>query len=572
MILFKSVTYKNFLATGNNPITISLDSTNTTLIVGQNGAGKSTIIEAIVFALFNKSFRKVNKNQLINSINEKDCVVEVIFSVGATEWLVRRGMKPGIFEIHKNGILLDQHSSVVDQQKWFEQYVLKLNYKSFTQIVVLGSSTFVPFMQLPAASRREIIEDLLDIRIFSTMNVILKDKVKTSGEELRNYETDIAFLKEKAEMQSNHIKSLEKTAKKTISQKQDKIVELEDGVEVLNKNIETSNDHSTKLLEELTKFNGIDIKIKKLEKDITTNSNLIIRTEKEENFFVENDVCPKCTQPITEEVKKNHILQSSKIIHDTTQIVKKYKNQLQTANKLIEKQSVMNIEVSDINWDIKSKLQTIRTTQKIISDIKSEIEDLKNDSLDIDSEKEKLSAIGNEGLSVQKSITDIKDTKRNYDVISSLLKDGGIKSMIIRKYLPVMNQLINKYLQELDFYVNFTLDEEFNESIKSRHRDDFTYSSFSEGEKMRIDLALMFTWRSIAKLKNSANTNLLILDEVFDSSLDVGGTDEFLRIIRGVQDDTNIFIISHKGDVLLDKFDRVMKFDKVKNFSNVTVS
>jgi len=572
MILFKSVTYKNFLATGNNPITISLDSTNTTLIVGQNGAGKSTIIEAIVFALFNKSFRKVNKNQLINSINEKDCVVEVIFSVGTTEWLVRRGMKPGIFEIHKNGILLDQHSSVVDQQKWFEQYVLKLNYKSFTQIVVLGSSTFVPFMQLPAASRREIIEDLLDIRIFSTMNVILKDKVKTSGEELRNYETDIAFLKEKAEMQSNHIKSLEKTAKKTISQKQDKIVELEAGVEVLNKNIETSNDHSTKLLEELTKFNGIDIKIKKLEKDITTNSNLIIRTEKEENFFVENDVCPKCTQPITEEVKKNHILQSSKIIHDTTQIVKKYKNQLQTANKLIEKQSVMNIEVSDINWDIKSKLQTIKTTQKIISDIKSEIEDLKNDSLDIDSEKEKLSAIGNEGLSVQKSITDIKDTKRNYDVISSLLKDGGIKSMIIRKYLPVMNQLINKYLQELDFYVNFTLDEEFNESIKSRHRDDFTYSSFSEGEKMRIDLALMFTWRSIAKLKNSANTNLLILDEVFDSSLDVGGTDEFLRIIRGVQDDTNIFIISHKGDVLLDKFDRVMKFDKVKNFSNVTVS
>ena len=572
MILFKSVTYKNFLATGNNPITISLDSTNTTLIVGQNGAGKSTIIEAIVFALFNKSFRKVNKNQLINSINEKDCVVEVVFSVGATEWLVRRGMKPGIFEIYKNGVLLDQHSSAVDQQKWFEQYVLKLNYKSFTQIVVLGSSTFVPFMQLPAASRREIIEDLLDIRIFSTMNVILKDKIKTSAEELRNFETDIAFLKEKAEMQTNHIKSLEKTAKKTITQKQDKIVELEEGIEVLNKTIETSNNHATQLLEELTKFNGIDIKIKKLEKEITTNTNLIARTEKEENFFVDNDVCPKCTQPITKDLKKKHLLQSSKIIHDTTELVEKYKSQLQKANKIIEKQSDMNMEVSDINWDIKSKLQTIKTTQKIISDIKNEIEDLKNDSLDIDSEKEKLSAIGNEGLSVQKSIADIKDTKRNYDVISSLLKDGGIKSMIIRKYLPVMNQLINKYLQELDFYVNFTLDEEFNESIKSRHRDDFTYSSFSEGEKMRIDLALMFTWRSIAKLKNSANTNLLILDEVFDSSLDVGGTDEFLRIIRGVQDDTNIFIISHKGDVLLDKFDRVMKFDKVKNFSKVTIS
>jgi len=572
MILFKSITYKNFLATGNNPITICLDSTNTTLIVGQNGAGKSTIIEAIVFALFNKSFRKVNKSQLINSINEKDCVVEVIFSIGTTEWLVRRGMKPGIFEIHKNGILLDQQSSAVDQQKWFEQYVLKLNYKSFTQIVVLGSSTFVPFMQLPAASRREIIEDLLDIRIFSTMNVILKDKVKTSTEELKNYETDIAFLKEKADMQSNHIKSLEKTAKKTITQKEDKVVELDGDIEVLNTDIEQANNYATQLLEEVTKFDGIDKKIKTIEKEITTNTNLIIRTEKEENFFVENDVCPKCTQPITADVKKKHILQSSKIIHDTTQLVEQYKDQLKKSTKLVKKQTEMNREVSDINWDIKSKLQAIKTTQKIISDIKSEIEELKNDNLDIDGEKENLIEIGNLGLSIQKSIGELKETKGNYDVISSLLKDGGIKSMIIRKYLPVMNKHINKYLQDLDFYVNFTLDEEFNESIKSRHRDDFTYSSFSEGEKMRIDLALMFTWRSIAKLKNSANTNLLILDEVFDSSLDVGGTDEFLRIIRGVSDDTNIFIISHKGDVLLDKFDRVMKFDKVKNFSRVTVS
>jgi len=572
MILFKSVTYKNFLATGNNPITICLNSTNTTLIVGQNGAGKSTIIEAIVFALFNKSFRKVNKSQLINSINEKDCVVEVIFSIGTTEWLVRRGMKPGIFEIHKNGVLLDQQSSAVDQQKWFEQYVLKLNYKSFTQIVVLGSSTFVPFMQLPAASRREIIEDLLDIRIFSTMNVILKDKVKSSSEELRSYETDVSFLKEKADMQSNHIKSLEKTAKKTITQKEAKIVELDSGIELLNEDIEQANTHATQLLEEVTKFDGIDKQIKKLEKEITTNTNLISRTEKEENFFVENDVCPKCTQPITADVKEKHIHQSSKIIHDTTQLVEEYKDQLKKSNKLVKKQTEMNREVSDINWDIKTKLQAIKTTQKIILDIKGEIEELKNDNLDIDGEKEKLIAIANQGLTVQKSIGEVKETKRNYDVISSLLKDGGIKSMIIRKYLPVMNQLINKYLQELDFYVNFTLDEEFNESIKSRHRDDFTYSSFSEGEKMRIDLALMFTWRSIAKLKNSANTNLLILDEVFDSSLDVGGTDEFLRIIRGVQDDTNVFIISHKGDVLMDKFDRVMKFDKVKNFSKVTIS
>ena len=540
MILFKSVTYKNFLATGNNPITICLNSTNTTLIVGQNGAGKSTIIEAIVFALFNKSFRKVNKSQLINSINEKDCVVEVIFSIGTTEWLVRRGMKPGIFEIHKNGVLLDQQSSAVDQQKWFEQYVLKLNYKSFTQIVVLGSSTFVPFMQLPAASRREIIEDLLDIRIFSTMNVILKDKVKSSSEELRSYETDVSFLKEKADMQSNHIKSLEKTAKKTITQKEAKIVELDSGIELLNEDIEQANTHATQLLEEVTKFDGIDKQIKKLEKEITTNTNLISRTEKEENFFVENDVCPKCTQPITADVKEKHIHQSSKIIHDTTQLVEEYKDQLKKSNKLVKKQTEMNREVSDINWDIKTKLQAIKTTQKIILDIKGEIEELKNDNLDIDGEKEKLIAIANQGLTVQKSIGEVKETKRNYDVISSLLKDGGIKSMIIRKYLPVMNQLINKYLQELDFYVNFTLDEEFNESIKSRHRDDFTYSSFSEGEKMRIDLALMFTWRSIAKLKNSANTNLvdlwmryLILLWMFLV------LKSFLRIIRGIYKDTD---------------------------------
>ena len=386
MILFKSVTYKNFLATGNNPITISLDSTNTTLIIGQNGAGKSTIIEAIVFALFNKSVRKVNRNQLINSINEKDCVVDVVFTIGNTEWQVRRGMKPGIFEIYKNGTLLDQHSSAVDQQKWFEQYVLKLNYKSFTQIVVLGSSTFVPFMQLPAASRREIIEDLLDIRIFSTMNVILKDKIKTSTEELKNFESEISFLKEKAEMQSNHIKSLEKTAKKTITQKEDKIVELETGIGTLNSEIEFSNDLVTQLLTELSKFDGIDKQIKKLEKEITTNTNLISRTEKEQSFFRENDVCPKCTQSLTTELKEKHINQSSTVIDEATLVVEKYKKQLEKADKLVKKQTEMNKEVSDINWSVKSKLQTIKTTQKLISDIRQEIEDLKNDSLDIDAE------------------------------------------------------------------------------------------------------------------------------------------------------------------------------------------
>ena len=572
MILFKSVTYKNFLAAGNTPITINLNDSGSTLIIGQNGAGKSTIIEAIVFALFNKSFRKVNKNQLINSINEKDCVAEVEFSIGSTDWKVRRGIKPSIFEIYKNGMILDQSSSAVDQQKWFEQSVLKLNYKSFTQIVVLGSSTFVPFMQLPAASRREIIEDLLDIRIFSTMNVILKDRIKSSTEELKSFETEIGFLKEKADMQKSHIQSLEKTAKKTISQKEDKILELQSNVDTIQDEITSLYDQIEKKSEQLKKYDGIEKQIKKLEKEITTNLNLISRTEKEQEFFADHDTCPKCTQVLSDELKKSQMTESLKVIEEANSVVEKYKKQLSKTTDLLGEQAKLNGDIADLNWSVKSNLNDIKSSNSLIKEIQSEIKDLLEDNVNIDSEKEKLSAIASKGVSVQQTIVELKKERRNYDLISTLLKDGGIKSMIIKKYLPVMNQLINKYLQSLDFYVNFTLDEEFNESIKSRYRDDFTYSSFSEGEKMRIDLALMFTWRSIAKLKNSANTNLLILDEVFDSSLDVAGTEDFLRIIRGIYEDTNIFVISHKGEILLDKFDKVLRFEKVKNFSKVTVS
>lgn len=572
MILFKSVSYKNFLAAGNNPITINLNNSDTTLIIGQNGAGKSTIIEAIVFALFNKSFRKVNKNQLINSINEKDCLVEVEFSIGSTDWKIRRGIKPGIFEIYKNGNLLDQSSSASDQQKWFEQSVIKLNYKSFTQIVVLGSSTFVPFMQLPAASRREIIEDLLDIRIFSTMNVVLKERMKATSDDLRIHESEIVFLKEKAEMQRDYIKSIEKTTKKTITQKESKIEQLTSEINYIESEIEDLKNLIDEKNKELVKFNGIDKKIKQIEKEINTHVNLIARTEKDQEFFKTTDKCPKCTQVLSEDLRKEQIAESTKIVDQSKSVIINYKKNLDKANRLIQKQSDSNKEVTNLNLNITSNLTEIKSRNKLISDIRHEINDIKNDTFNIDIEKEKLQSIACDGVRVQQRITELKSDKRNYDLVSNLLKDTGIKSMIIRKYLPVMNQLINKYLQDLDFYVNFTLDEEFNETIKSRHRDDFTYSSFSEGEKMRIDLALMFTWRSIAKMKNSANTNLLILDEVFDSSLDVAGTEDFLRIIRSVNKDTNIFVISHKGEILLDKFDKVMKFEKSKNFSKVTVS
>jgi DNA repair exonuclease SbcCD ATPase subunit len=571
MILFETISYKNFLAAGNTPIKLNLKSDSTTLIVGQNGAGKSTMIEAIVFALFNKSFRKVNKQQLINSINEKDCLVEVNFSIGKKQYKVIRGMKPNRFEIWIDGTMIDQVSSVHDQQKYLEQNILKLNYKSFTQIVILGSASFVPFMQLPAASRREIIEDLLDIRIFSTMNVILKDRLKVANEEIKDNETTIKFLKEKAQMQQNHLQRLEKSARKTLDQKELKIVEIENNNSKLEGHIDLIQINLNKLNEELLDASGVQTSIKKLEKQITTNTNLISRLEKEKTFFDSNDTCPKCTQPLPQHLKEHHINESNKIINKSSGLLDEFKEQIENLTEDLKVISDKNQSISLNNWEIKSNYSEIKNNNNVIKEIMSEIDDIKNNTHDIDCERKKLTEIATEGMTIHKRTSSLKKDKSNYDTVTSLLKDTGIKSHIIKKYLPVMNQLITKYLKELDFYVNFTLDEEFNESIKSRHRDDFSYASFSEGEKMRIDLALMFTWRSIAKLKNSANTNLLILDEVFDSSLDVAGTDEFLRIIRGGQPDTNIFVISHKSEVLHDKFDRVLKFEKKKNFSKVEV-
>tara|TARA_B100002019_G_scaffold82308_1_gene71078 strand:+ start:678 stop:2396 length:1719 start_codon:yes stop_codon:yes gene_type:complete len=571
MILFENISYKNFLAAGNTPIKLNLKNNSTTLIVGQNGAGKSTMIEAIVFALFNKSFRKVNKQQLVNSINEKDCVVEVDFSIGKKKYKVIRGMKPNKFEIWIDGKMLDQVSSVLDQQKYLEQNILKLNYKSFTQIVILGSASFVPFMQLPAGSRREIIEDLLDIRIFSTMNVILKDRLKVANEEIKENETAIKFLKEKAEMQQNHVHRLEKSARKTLDQKELKIVEIQEKNTNLEKVIDDIQSSLDKFTEELLDASGIQKDIKKIEKQITTNTNLITRLEKEKTFFDTNDKCPKCTQPLPQHLKEHHISESNKIIEKSSDSLTEFREQISKFNKDLQVIAENNQTVANYNWEVKSNLSEIKKNNSVIKEIQSEIDDIRNNTNDIDCEKKKLTEIATEGMTIHKRTSELKKDKSNYDMVTSLLKDTGIKSHIIRKYLPVMNQLINKYLKELDFYVNFTLDEEFNESIKSRHRDDFSYTSFSEGEKMRIDLALMFTWRSIAKLKNSANTNLLILDEVFDSSLDVAGTDEFLRIIRGGQPDTNIFVISHKSEVLHDKFDRVLRFEKKKNFSKVEV-
>jgi DNA repair exonuclease SbcCD ATPase subunit len=567
MILFKTVKYSNFLAVGNTPIIVDLNSANTTLIVGSNGAGKSTVIEAIVFALFNKSFRKVNKNQLINSINEKDCKVELDFVIGSKEYKIIRGLKPNIFEIWIDGKLLDQVAAASDQQKYLEQNILKLNYKSFTQIVILGSSTFVPFMQLPAAHRREIIEDLLDIRIFSTMNVILKDRVKTNNDNIKAYENEIEFIKEKVKMQKNHIDYIKNQSQKSIDDKKVQIENYENEIKECNETYDKMCQELQAKQEELAGLPKIDIK--ELEKYRTKFITKLTDHETNIKFYDQNDICPTCHQDLTDEVKDKHITKCNSEIAKLESSIVEVEFKIQESQEIIDKSQKILTEVNSLNVKMASQNYKCKGLSKIIDTLEEEIQKISESDKDIATEKQKLTALASEGLTFQKQVDKMKSNKTYFEIISSLLKDTGIKSKIIKKYLPVMNQLINKYLQLMDFYVNFNLDENFEETIKSRFRDEFSYTSFSEGEKMRIDLALMFTWRAVAKLKNSANTNLLILDEVFDSSLDVAGTEDFLRIIRGIDKDTNVFVISHKGDLLHDKFEKVLQFEKVKNFSKV---
>ncbi len=567
MILFKSVTYSNFLAVGNTPITVDLNSANTTLIVGTNGAGKSTIIEAIVFALFNKSFRKVNKNQLINSINEKDCKVDLEFSIGPKEYKIIRGLKPNIFEIWVDGQLLDQVAAASDQQKYLEQNILKLNYKSFTQIVILGSSTFVPFMQLPAAHRREIIEDLLDIRIFSTMNVILKDRIKTNNDNIKTFENQIEFLKEKVKMQKDHIDYIKNQSQKSIDDKKVQIEDYENQIKECNETYDKLCVYLDNKQQELAALPKINIK--ELEKYKTKFLTKLSDHETNIQFYSENDTCPTCHQDLTDDVKEKHIGKCNSEIEKLQKSIHEVEIKIEESQEIISKSQDILQQISDINVKIASQNYKCKGLADFIVTLNEEIEKISESDKDIAVEKQKLTALASEGLTLKKQVDKMKSNKTYFEIISSLLKDTGIKSKIIKKYLPVMNQLINKYLQLMDFYVNFNLDENFEETIKSRFRDEFSYTSFSEGEKMRIDLALMFTWRAVAKLKNSTNTNLLILDEVFDSSLDTAGTEDFLRIIRGIDKDTNVFVISHKGDVLHDKFERVLRFEKVKNFSKV---
>ena len=570
MILFKKIKYRNFLSTGNHFTEISFEEHATTLIVGSNGAGKSTVLDALTFSLFGKPFRKINKPQLVNSINEKDSQVEVEFSIGDKHWKVLRGIKPNIFEIHRDGKVLDQFSSAVDQQKWFEQNVIKMNYKSFTQIVILGSSAFIPFMQLTNNHRREVIEDLLDIKIFSSMNNIIKERIRSTKEDIKTLDLKKESLNDKVRMQEEFIEEIESRSKDNIEEKNDKIKILEVEVEThMEKNKLTEADISD-LIKKQEKVTGATEKLRTLGGLKGKISQKVATITKEHKFFTDNVTCPTCTQPIEEEFRINKIEDAQNKAKELQAGFKQLEDTLKKEEERERHFTHLAKEITTLTHGISKNNTRISGCQRQIRDLESEIQRVTEQLANRNTEHDKLANFKDNLKTTYNDLASRKDTINYYAFAYGLLKDGGVKSKIIKKYLPLINQQVNRYLQMMDFYINFTLDEEFNETVQSPIHEDFSYASFSEGEKMRIDLALLFTWREVAKFKNSVNTNLLIMDEVFDSSLDGFGTEEFLKIIRFVIKDANIFVISHKAG-MEDKFENCIKFEKIKGFSGMVV-
>ena len=571
MISFQKVRWKNFLSTGNQFTEVHLTAYDTNIIVGTNGAGKSTILDALCFALFNKPFRKITKSQLINTTNEREGLVEVEFHVKNRDYKVVRGLKPNKFEIWIDGKVQDQFANAVEQQKYFEQSILKLNFKSFTQIVILGSSTFVPFMQLTAVNRREVIEDLLDIKIFSAMSEVVKAKLRSKRDEVRTLELKKDSLIDKVEMQENFIKTIEATSHEDIKKKQNQINEIAKEA----KGYIDKNDKLSKELENLdSKLLGLsDVggSLKKL-----SNLRAKIQTKKERvgseyNFFKENVSCPTCTQSIEESFRVNKITDLNNSINKLQTGLEELESKIQAEELREVRFTKITQEVTSLTHDISQNNTLVSGLQRQSRDLESEIQRITEQLENRNTEHEKLAEYQHSLSTTYEKVAEQKELISEHDFAFGLLKDSGVKKTIIKKYLPLINQQVNRYLQMMDFYINFTLDEEFNESIESPIHEDFSYASFSEGEKMRIDLALLFTWREIAAYKNSTNTNLLIMDEVFDSSLDGSGNEDFLKIIRYVIKGANIFVISHK-EGMFDKFDNVIRFEKVKGFSRIMPS
>jgi len=566
MIVFEEIKWKNFLSTGNSFTEVKIDDAPSHLILGSNGAGKSTLLDALCFVLFNKPFRKIIRRQLINSINERECLVEIKFYIGSVKYKVIRGIKPNVFEIYRNGQLLDQDAANKDYQAYLEKSILKFNFKSFTQVVILGSSTFVPFMQLTAPNRREVIEDLLDIQIFSRMNLLLKDRVKDLKDNQKECEHLMQIAEQQVAMQKNTIDNMEKMNDDYMKRLHDQFDENEKRIAELSAEV----DSKKILIEEYgLKVNNMPDNQKMHEelRDMRAKikSNLK-RAEKEVAFYKNNDECPTCTQKLPAKLKKKNVESAEQRVEKMTGGLDDITVKINDCFHTIKQQKETCDKITTVQTEI---LGHQRETESLLIKSKKILTDTEAEAPDVKKEKTKLSDFVKNQKKTAKDCAKVNHEADNLKTVSSLLRDGGIKSRIIAKFIPIINQRINKYLQSMDFFVNFTLDEEFNEIIKSRFRDEFSYASFSEGEKQKIDLSLLFTWRDIAKMKNSAATNLLILDEVFDSSLDSASTEELFKILRGLDSKTNFFVISHKGDILLDKFDTTLRFEKVNDFSKV---
>ena len=566
MIFFRNVKWKNLLSTGNYFTEIKLDGTSNTLIVGNNGSGKSTMLDALCFALFGKAFRNINKPNLVNSINSKDTVVEVEFDTNGKSYKIVRGIKPNIFEIYQDSVLLNQDASVRDYQDYLEKFILKLNYKSFTQIVILGSASFTPFMQLSAADRRAIIEDLLDIQIFSSMNTVVKDKLSNNKDLISNTKHNIDVNQKIYEVKKQHDDELKEDRTIRIKEYDAEISNNSQVLQTLHEDIADLSEKISGLIENTVSQTEIEGKIKKftkLESQIESNVSKFLSNI---HFFESNGSCPTCRQEIAVEFKETEIGALNAKVENCQSGLSDLRNKMEAEQGLLNVIKEVQKEIQKLQVEMATKNTTIKEVQKYIKRLQNEIKELQNTQDTQDSTE--LKELEDSLATLTEELKRLLDEKNYYEVASTLLKDSGIKTKIIKQYLPIINKLVNKYLASLDFFVNFTLDESFKEVIKSRHRDEFSYHNFSEGEKQRIDMALMLTWRAIAKLKNSANTNLLILDEVFDSSLDTSGTEELMKILHMLED-VNLFVISHKGDILHDKFINVIKFDKVKNFSRI---
>ena len=571
MITFKKITWRNFLSTGNAPTTIELNTTNTTLIIGTNGAGKSTLLDALCFVLFGKAFRNITKQNLINSINGKQLLVEIEFSVDNKNYKIVRGIKPNIFEIYCNNVLMNQDASVRDYQKVLEEHIIKINYRSFTQVVILGSASFVPFMQLPTGQRREVIEDILDIRIFSLMNQLLREKSQITKDAVLRIEDSVALAREKVSAQKKLIVTISTAKETTIAKLSQKIQEALEEVSLATEKASTIQDQVSKLNEAAATESSIKADLKK----VTTAKNKlearIDAVQERINFMIEKEDCPSCQQKIPHEHKHTSISNAKKDAAKYEEEKATLDECLVKFNKKLEKIAALNRDLTAKNIELSTVNNTIAILNKQVSSMNLEIQEHKVDTANIDEEKNKLKSLAENAVVLLNTKTSLIEEKNLQEIASLLLKDAGIKTAIIREYLPVMNKLINKYLNIMDSYFHFELDESFNEIIKSRFRDEFTYASFSEGEKKRLDLSILFAWRQIAKMKNSVNTNLLIFDEVMDGALDDAGTDSFIQLLQAIIGDSNIFVISHKTEALIDKFDRTIKVDKQNDFSTITV-